>query len=189
VHELKDVMDEDVYNDARLYAIENTAPPPHTREMMLGMRKRNAVLAAMTFGFEDILRPWYRYRISVPAYLYGTRLVFHKKRLVGYDRRWEYGKVSYAQFLAKKLGFEPYRIIAVDDDPVIDRTIAALLGVDSILWLDDDEARAELTAKGLYTYPGKSSVVLRGVKKDMRVLTTYVDEIRRGFRKPSAAAE
>jgi len=62
---------------------------------------------------------------------------------------------------------------------VIDKVLAAMLGVGLIVWLDENERRRELAARGLYAYPGKHPIVLPEAKNDMRMITSYVDKLKR----------
>jgi hypothetical protein len=172
-------LKEKVYIDACLDAADNTAPPPGTRDLMFDLRDQNITRGVMTYGVEDALVPWYNYKITVPAFLRGTMPIFNNGYLVGYDMGGPYGKASFAHHFVNSLEFSPDQVIAIDDDPVIDKTMAAMLGVGLIVWLDKNEERREMAAKGLYTYPGKTPLVLEGVEDNMRLITDHVKRWKR----------
>jgi hypothetical protein len=90
-----------------------------------------------------------------------------------------YGKVSRSMSLIKSYGFTPDRIFAIDDDPVIDITMAAMLGLGLIVWLDENKERREKATTGLYRYPGKYPIVIPEAKNNMQVITTYADKLKR----------
>ncbi len=170
---------EDVYIDACLDAATTTAPPPRTRELMFDLRDRGITRGVMTYGVEGTLIPWYNYRISVPAYLRGIRLIFRNGYLVDYDMGGPYGKASFAPFFIKILNYMPDQVFTIDDDPIIDNTLVAMLGIGFAIWLDKDEKRKKLVSEGLYKYPGKTPIVIDGVENNMQLIVKYVDKWKR----------
>lgn len=175
--ELRGVLREDVHEDACLDAALATAPPPHTSDLMFDMRDRGVTTLVLTQGMQDALVPWYWSKINAPVYaLRGTRLIFKDGLLKSYDMGGQYGKNSQASSLLNDIGMPPIKTIALSDDPVIDLTQVAVLGVGLMLWVDSDGKRRELAAEGRYAYPGKNVAVLRGVGEDRRKITEYVDK-------------
>lgn len=172
-------LKEKIYIDACLDAADNTAPPSGTRDLMFDLRDQKITRGVMTYGVEGALVPWYNYKITVPASLRGTRLIFDNGCLVDYDMGGPYGKASYASHFIDSLEFSPDQVIAIDDDPVIDKTMATMLGVGLVIWLDKNEERRELAVEGLYTYPGKTPLVLEGVEDNMRLITYHVKRWKR----------
>jgi len=174
---LRGVLKRGVHEDACVYAADSVAPPPNTRELLFDMYDRRIATLVLTFGMEDALVPWYWEKVGVPVYaLNGTRLIFKDDVLAGYDMGGEYGKVSRARSLLRQLGLGREQTIAMSNDPVVDKMVAAMLGVGLMIWTDDNYERRELAAEGEYAYPGKNVVVLRGVGEDRRKITEYVDK-------------
>lgn len=176
-------LKEKFYKDACVDAAYETRPAPCTRDLIFDLRDRNITRGVMTYGVEDALRPWYHYKISdeptAQSHLRGTMLMFRNGLLDGYDMGGPYGKASFAPHFVNTLRFSPDQVFAIDDDPVIDRTMAATLGIGLVIWMDKKKKRRELAARGLYKYPGKTPIVLEGVESSMRIITSYVDKWRR----------
>ena len=177
IKELGGLLRKDAHEDACLDAALATAPPAHTSDLMFDMRDRGVTTLVLTQGMEDALVPFYWSKINVPVYaLHGTRLIFKDDILESYDMGGRYGKNSQALSMLNGMGMPPVKTIALSDDPVIDRTQVAVLGVGLMIWVDSDGRRRELAAEGRYTYPGKNVAVLRGVGEDRRKITEYVDK-------------
>jgi len=177
IKELGGLLRKDAHDDACVDAALATSPPPHTSDLMFDMRDRGVTTLVLTQGMEDALVPFYWSKINVPVYaLRGTRLIFKDGLLESYDMGGQYGKNSQALSMLNDIGMPPIKTIALSDDPVVDLTQVAVLGVGLMIWVDSDGRRRKLAAEGSYTYPGKNVVVLRGVGEDRRKITEYVDK-------------
>lgn len=175
--ELYGILRKDVHDDACIDTAYKTIPPPHTSDLMFDMYDRGVTTFVLTLGVQDALVPYYWSKIGAPVHtLAGTELVFKDDKLVSYNMGGEYGKVSRALSLMDSLGFTPTKRIALSDDPRVDETTAAILGVGLMIWLDDDKERRKLAAEGKYRYPGENVVVLRNADDDRRKITEYVDK-------------
>lgn len=170
------VLSEDVNRDACAEAAYKTPPLANTADLMFDLRDRGVATAVMTYGILGALVPWYASKVGVPVHtLAGTRLIFKGGLLAGYDMGGDYGKVSRAESLIRSMGMRPDQVVAVSDDPVIDESMAAMIGEGLMVWTDSNGKRRELASAGGYKYPGRNVAVLRGVDDDRRMITDYVD--------------
>jgi hypothetical protein len=178
-------LKENVCKEACLDAAIDTAPPPRTTDFILDLRDRKIKRGVITFSVEDVLKPWYQYRIGVPGtYLRGIKLIFRNGYLVNYEMPCN-GKVAFAEDFVNSLKFNPDDVFAIDDDPILDKVLILMLGIGFVVWLDENKKRREQEVKGLYRYPGKVPYVFPDAKKNMQLLTPLVDKWRRARAVPN----
>lgn len=166
--------------DACLDAAIDTPPAPRTTDFILDLKDRDIKRAVLTYSFENVLVPWYKRKIGVfGTHLRGLKLRFHNGYLINYDIGGNYGKATFAENLVRELGLTPDDVFAIDDDPVLDKSLVLMLGIGFVIWLDEDQNRRKLEAEGMYTYPGEIPLVFPEARANMQSLTPCVDMWRR----------